>query len=371
MSQGSAEQVSTNFQPAAVRGRNLAVTGRALGSWLSARAGAPVVVSDLEYPVGAGRSNETILFKAHWTNGTRQPVDLVLRAHPGSMQLFLDPQFEMQYELLGALQERTEVIVPRIRWFEPDPAVIGNPFFIMDRLYGRVPVINPSYNVSGWLADAEPTSRRKVWVSAMEQIIEIHTAPIAAFEFLDNPSLGANGFDQLWNYTDRFYQWASEREPVEFLESAHAWLSEHLPAEKGTGLTWGDARLGNMMFDEKFDVVGVLDWEQACLAGGLQDLGWWLFFDDVVSICIGVPRLEGLGTRKETVEIWEDGTGTSARDLHWYEVFAGYRASIIVLRLLKVQGGAAPGFNRSNNIFTRHLAELLEITPPADASEVC
>src|SRR5271168_1439114 len=83
--------MSNNFQPAAVRGRNLAATGRALSSWLSDKAGSPVVVSELEYPVGAGRSNETILFKAHWTHGTRQTVDLVLRAHPGSMQLFLDP----------------------------------------------------------------------------------------------------------------------------------------------------------------------------------------------------------------------------------------------------------------------------------------
>ena len=89
-----------------------------------------------------------------------------------------------------------------------------------------------------------------------------------------------------------------------------------------------------MAFGDDFRLVGVMDWEQASLAGGLHDLGWWLFFDEFHSIGQGVARLDGLGTRAETLELWEELVGERTDDLHWHEVFAGFTLIQLTCRAL-------------------------------------
>jgi aminoglycoside phosphotransferase (APT) family kinase protein len=328
-----------------------------------------VTVSELAYPIGAGISNETILLAAFWTDRVPRKENFVLRVHPGARQLFLDARFETQFELLTLLRDDGRVRVPHARWFERDREVLGEPFFVMDRMWGRVPVSMPVYNLTGWLADASVAERRKVWEKAMEQLVAIHTTPIEEVAFLDQPFHDESGFDQLWRYTDESYQWASAGRPVAVLEQAQSWLADNLPDDRPTGLGWGDARIGNMMFGDDFDVVGVMDWEQANLGGGIQDLAWWLFFDDLFSSCLGLERLDGLGGRQETIDMWKNGTGLSARDLHWYEVFTGYKVSIIYLRLAELEANQAPRSNRSNNLFTRHMCELLGLPEPPDSSK--
>ncbi len=65
--------------------------GGQLIRWLRKRlpAGSPQI-SDLAYPVGAGFSNETILFRMRWNEGRAQRErDLVLRIAPG--EFWSDP----------------------------------------------------------------------------------------------------------------------------------------------------------------------------------------------------------------------------------------------------------------------------------------
>ena len=64
----------------------------------------------------------------------------------------------------------------------------------------------------------------------------------------------------------------------------------------------------------------------------LRDLGWWLFFDHQHSVGKGVARLDGLGTRQETIDLWEERVGRSTADVRWYEVFAGYCVAQLWLR---------------------------------------
>jgi aminoglycoside phosphotransferase (APT) family kinase protein len=364
----SAHLVVKEHRPASARGRELDATRKCLEQWLRDRLGQDVVVSDLQYPVGAGISNETILFRASRGPTATDAADYVLRIHPGTRQLFYDARFNTQFKLLETLRDRSDVRVPVVHWLETDTTVLGAPFFLMKRMFGRVPVSMPVYNLTGWLFDATVAQRRTLWLNAMEQLVRINTVPVEVLQFLDQPTFGSTGFQQLWNYTNRYYDWAVKDAPVPILETARDWLLANMPPEPPAGLMWGDARIGNMMFDNDFGVLGVMDWEQAALAGGIQDLGWWLFFDDLYSSCLGLRRLDGLGTRQETIDLWEQGTGLTARDVHWYEVFTGYKVAIIYVRLTQLQGAQPPGMNRSNNLFSRHLCELLGLPEPLDWS---
>ena len=121
-----------------------------------------------------------------------------------------------------------------------------------------------------------------------------------------------------------------------------------------------------MMFDKDFQLLGVMDWEQASLGGAMQDLGWWLFFDDFHSRSIGVQRLDGLGTRQETIDFWCDRTGRKAGQLQWYEAFAGYKLAIIMSRGFQIDRPEQPGGNIGNNMFTRMVAEIIGLDQPKD-----
>jgi hypothetical protein len=83
-----------------------------------------------------------------------------------------------------------------------------------------------------------------------------------------------------------YYDWVVDglaRSPL--IEQAFDRLEELWPPEPGPPvLNWGDARIGNVIYDG-FDPVAVLDWEMAALAPREVDLGWTVclhrFFQDL------------------------------------------------------------------------------------------
>ena len=95
------------------------------------------------------------------------------------------------------------------------------------------------------------------------------------------------------------------------------------------------------MFGDDFRLAGVMDWEAANLSGSRQDLAWWVFFDDFNAEARGVRRLDGLGSREETVAFWEDRVGEPAGDLSWYEIFTGFQICLFTFRTMLELGGSS------------------------------
>jgi aminoglycoside phosphotransferase (APT) family kinase protein len=355
--------------PVFSKGRDLDATAVALAPWLSDRLGAssPVRVGGFSYPRGAGASNETILFEARWSADGRERVDeLVLRVAPSpDYQMFLEPEFRMQYDLLATLGRTGSVRVPEVLWFEDDPALLGQPFFVMRRMQGRVPVSMPVYNQTGWVVEATPTQRRTLWESAVRQLAAIHQVPADTVAFVGRPERGATGYEQQLDYWTEFASWATGDAVPDAVAALLDWLTAHAPAQAAPGLSWGDARIGNMMFGDDLEVVGVMDWEQASLAGPLADLGWWLFFDEIHSSEVGIARLDGLGTRQETIDLWQELTGQQVGDLLWHEVFAGCKAGLLALRTRDLLTLGSPGTARPDPWIAR-ARRLLDLPVPKE-----
>jgi aminoglycoside phosphotransferase (APT) family kinase protein len=70
---------------------------------------------------------------------------------------------------------------------------------------------------------------------------------------------------------------------------------------------------------------------------------------------------------------YEQTSGRTARDLHFYEVFAGLRFAIVMMRIgkLLVDFELMPADNdmAENNAVTRVLADLLDLPQPGPAPE--
>jgi aminoglycoside phosphotransferase (APT) family kinase protein len=245
--------------------------------------------------------------------------------------------FEQQFEVLRALRAHGAVRVPNALFIERDSALFGAPFFVMERAHGRVPVSTPPYAKVGWVAQATPAQRRRLWESAVHQLAAVQSVPLDSVRFLERANTPA-GLEQEWAKYERFVGWLDADAPHPVLRAALARLRSIWPVNQPTGLVWGDARIGNMMFDDEFGVSAVLDWEQPSLGGALHDLAWFLRFAQALhGASADRPHLEGMGTREETIALWQRLTGHSVADLAWYEDFVELKCGCTGVRMSRLQ----------------------------------
>ena len=164
--------------------------------------------------------------------------------------------------------------------------------------------------------------------------------PLDKVQFLAGPEGARHGLAQEWDKYDRFLEWISKDRRWPVLDAARDALRARWPKNQPEGLVWGDARLSNMMFDENFEVLAVMDWEQPSLGGALQDLAWFCTLAETMhgrNSQMGA-WLEGMGSREETIALWEEITGKSAADLEWYEDFTQLKMSCTGVRLDMLRG---------------------------------
>lgn len=316
---------------------------RQMEQWLAPRMPGvrDIRISNLTYPRGSGQSHETILFDTAWTErGRAVERGLVVRIKPTTFRVFLDDMFVQEFELMRSLRDK--VPVAEVLWFEEDPTLLGAPFFVMERLSGRVPVSIPSYMETGWLVDSTPEQRHTAWEGGVRALATLQTLAVEDFAFLDRPEVG-DGFAQEWDRYSRFLDMILEVRSLPYHQAVWKRLAETAPTSRPPGLVWGDARLGNLMFAADYSVEAMMDWEQPSLGGALQDLGWWLFTDRTKITARGGIPLEGLGSREETIAIWESVTGIGTSDLEWWEAYAGFKMSCLHVNMLDMKGEVPPG----------------------------
>jgi len=320
-----------------------------LAAWLSTTVGAPARVDPCTRPA-AGMSNDTFVTSADWGDGARA---IVLRLAPAGRGLF--PRYELgaQVQVLRALAS-TDVPVPRVLWWEPDAEPLGRPFFVMERVRGRIPP--DGHLFGGWVMDLTTTDQRQLVAGAIDVLARIHRIDLAAvdLEILDRGEHGPGPLDQELGYWRAYLDWASDGDRLARLDDAYGALVDTRPADDRVArrLAWGDARLGNLVVDNRLEPVAVLDWEMAVLGPPELDLGWYLFLERTARQF--APLLPGFPDRDALVSEYERAAGRPVRDLAWYEAWSGFRTACIQVRMAE-----APE-HRERNPVTKALRVVLE-----------
>lgn len=210
-------------------------------------------------PVDGGQSNPTCFIEF----AGRQ---MVLRKQPAGPILRGAHAIDREYRVLTAL-DPTGVPVPRPILYHDDPGVVGTPFYLMERLFGRV-----FHDCS--LPGLEPAERRAIYFSMADTLARLHAVRPG--------EIGLGDFGRPGNYFERQIarwsrQWQdSPSERIAALDELALWLPRNLPADDGqTAIAHGDFRLGNLIFHpERPEVIGILDWELSTLGHPLADLAF-------------------------------------------------------------------------------------------------
>jgi aminoglycoside phosphotransferase (APT) family kinase protein len=347
-----------------------------LATWLRGKipGGDRIEISSLSSPTASGFSNDTLMGELRYRDAEGDHEErIVVRIQPTGYQVFPHYDLSLQFRTMQRLAG-TDVPVPRVLWIEEaDASILGAPFYVMERIEGRVPTDRPPYHTGGWMTEITPEERAEIWWGGIGCMAKIHRLDPDAlgFGFLDRPELGATPFRQQQTYYERYLAWAARGLGQPTIEAAARWLRDHEPKDERRVLLWGDARIGNILFDGTRPAA-VLDWEMVTLGSPEEDLAWTIFLDRHHSEGLEAPRLEGFPSFEETVERYEQLSGHRVEQLHFWQVFAGFRFAIIMMRIAQqmvhyelLDAEAGRRFELDNTV-TRLLAKILELPPPAD-----
>ncbi len=317
--------MSTDFDPARLRG------------FLDAEFGAQADFA-LERIAG-GQSNPTYFV----THGATR---MVLRKQPGGQILPGAHAIDREFRVLRSLHP-AGLPVPQPILFHDDPAPLGTPFYLMERVEGRV-----FHNAT--LPDVPPSERRAIWMGLADAMAALHS--------VRPEDVGLGDFGRPGNYFERQIgrwtkQWrASEFGPLPELDRLAEWLPANLPADDGlVSLAHGDFRMGNMLFHPSEPrVVAILDWELATLGHPLADLGFccmaWHTSPDEYGGLLGLDFAnEGFPTEAEFVARYMAARPDSGPLLPFHIIFALFRFSVIFVGIAdRARAGNAAAADAQN-----------------------
>ncbi len=317
-------------------------TRRKLEEWLSEHRGHAVSIPHLDIPEATGMSNVTLLFEIEWQqDGQPGREALVGRLQPEiERPVFPVYDLSLQYEVMESLGRHSDIPVPELRGLETDPSLLGVQFYFMKHIEGRIPTDMPPYNMDGWMVhETSESQRAAMWNTAVDTMARFHRLDHKALGLSRLEESGQTPLQKQLDYWHAYMDWAMEGQHHTICADALGWLVANMPQNEPTVLCWGDARLGNIIFKPSLDgVAAVLDWEMATLGNPVQDLAWFNYLDATFSEGLGMPRLEGLPSYKDTVARWERASGRAADHYDYYLVFAGMRYGLILSRIMLATG---------------------------------
>lgn len=305
-----------------------------LKPWLDLRFGKGVFESR---PIAGGQSNPTCMVD----HGDRR---MVLRTQPMGPILKGAHAIDREYRVLTALRG-SEVPTPEPILYCEDADVIGRPFYLMQRLEGRVFHDNS-------LPGIDPKERGAIFGEMARVMARLHA--------VDPAAVGLSDFGRPEGYYQRqIARWwrqcqASDllqRDPIASLGPLQDWLQANLPQQdERVSIAHGDFRLGNLIFaPDAPRVIGILDWELSTLGPALADLGFacmaWRTAPDQFGGIAGLDlRAMGIPERCDFVESYYRHADPTPPLQPFHEAFALFRFAAIFVGIAdRAAAGNAAG----------------------------
>lgn len=299
-----------------------AVDGSRLTAWLALHVdGATVTPVGVEL-ISGGRSNLTFVI-------SQGDYEWVLRRPPLAHVLPTAHDMSREFRVLAALQD-TAVPVPKVMAMCEDPSVIGSPFYVMERVRGRI------FRTAADAAQLTSDEARDVSVRLVDVLARIHA--------VDWPAVGLADFGRPDGYLLRqIRRWADQWEKSKTrdlpgLDELARRLNAAVPPTSAVALVHGDYRLDNVMLSAKnLSPVAVLDWEMSTIGDPLADLGllmvYWADARDgspPPSVAGQVSAEAGFISRAELAETYSRLSGRDVSSLPFYVVLGYFKLAIIL-----------------------------------------
>jgi aminoglycoside phosphotransferase (APT) family kinase protein len=278
--------------------------------------------------ISGGRSNLTYYLRSRASG-----EEWVLRRPPLGHVLPTAHDTAREYRVISALAG-TGVPVPGTYLLCEDPAIIGAPFYVMERVYGEIVHSEMPLDLA-----PTPIDRRRMCEAFVDALVRLHA--------IDPEAVGLGDFGRPQGFMGRqLRRWGEQWQRSKTFESPELEelqrrLQAALPESPPATILHGDYRLENMIFGvRRPDTIrAMLDWEMATLGDPFADLGYalayWVQDGDselrqrVLDMGV-VSMAEGFMTRAELAEEYGRRSGRAMGGVDFYFCFGLYKLSVIV-----------------------------------------
>lgn len=318
----AADAQSTGSAAPTATGRDdVLLDADALTEWVGDRlpgAGQPLVVERMGQETGIGNA----LFFVR-----RAGREWVLRRPPAVINAPGASDMEREWRILSAL-EGTDVPHPRPLLFCADPALLGAPFLMMERVDGLTPTgtLPPPY-------DAAP-ARRDLAFAMVDAVAELGQ--------VDWRAGGLEGLGRPDGFLERQVpRWLAQLEryrvrDIPDLDFVADWLERNRPPMGTPGIIHGDYSPFNVMasYRETTRLAAVIDWDTGTIGDPLLDLGHllarWTNPGEEYALIVDIEQRDGLPTRAELAARYAELTGRDISALSYYQTLALFKLAIIL-----------------------------------------
>lgn len=226
-------------------------------------------------------------------------------------------------------------LAPRSFVFCDDAAILGVPFFVMERRHGVVVrgAIPPEFG-----GGADATTNRKLSQVVVDVLAAFHAVEPAKAELGD---LGRpEGFlaRQVKGWTERFERARVDEFPL--ADELQRWLLDNLPVSPTPTLLHNDWRLDNMAVavDDPGRCVAVYDWDMCTRGDPLCDLGTvlavWYDQGEVPPSLNPMPtHAPGFLRRAEAARRYGEQSGRDLSQLAYYLVFGTFKMAVVLQQI--------------------------------------
>jgi aminoglycoside phosphotransferase (APT) family kinase protein len=340
--------------------------GRDLGTPLAAHQLDESALADYlrQHIAGFGHSCTVQQFRGGQSNPT-----FLLRTDSGSYVLRKKPPGELlpsahaidrEFRVIRAL-DNSGVPVPAALHFCEDESVIGQVFYVMNYVGGRV-------FADITLPDCTPAERTTAYLSAATVLSKLHA--------VDYRAVGLESFGKPDNYVARqLARWSkqyelSKTEECSAMDELIAWLSANEPDDNRSAIVHGDYRPGNLIFsNDDMTVAAVLDWELATIGHPLADLGYFLLpyhlNENLRGHSLRGIKLEELGipTERALLDAYSEN-GPAVSNIEYYIAFSMFRLAAILAGVLRrgIDGNASdPSAIQRGRAYSLFAASALDV----------
>jgi len=275
--------------------------------------------------IDAGHSNLTFFV-------SRGAEQYVLRRPPRPPYLPTAHDVAREYRVISGLTA-ARFPAPQPVVLCEDTAVIGAPFYLMQRIAGTV--------IRNKLPDAfsGPAERAAVAEQLIRALVALHA--------VDYNAVGLGALGKPDGYIARqVRRWAGQLDGAHTrdlpdLDAVTAWLQAHIPESPAATMVHGDFRLDNVIYAAQPPVrlLAALDWEMSTLGDPLADLGYLLSFWREPGEAPATPLPDDMGdvtasggfpSRAALTAHYEELSGRKASNLNFYVVLAIWKLAILL-----------------------------------------
>lgn len=254
----------------------------------------------------------------------RPPVGAIKRGH----------DMGREYRVLSGLRAAFSK-VPEAYVYTEDPAVIGAPFYLMEKIDGIILTHQEALK-----RQISPAAFPTIANSWLDTFVELHQVDYEAVGLGDLGRPQGYVERQISNWGKQYLKAATQDIPE--AQQVMTWMAANQPRTYDFSLIHNDYKYDNVVFaDDSWQTVNaVLDWEMCTLGDPLMDLGtsiaYWSMASDNDFITKGWPSptaLEGNPGREEVVELYAQKSGRPINHLVFYYAYGLFKIAVIVQQI--------------------------------------